>query len=91
MVTVDLGQPFHLTLENILNYDYPPFYRHFVFPRHIHDKLLENGYTHLGWLNDGITPPKGWKFKTVYRNDTGSYTFEVCEEHQAYYCVDMGD
>jgi hypothetical protein len=70
------------TLDNINMY----------YPRQIIEVLVDQeGYTHLGWLNDGVNPPGLNDWMTQYRNQSGSYTIMVSHGSKLIYCVDMGD
>jgi len=52
--------------------------------------LEAEGYSHLGWLNSGIIPPKG-HYQQVYVNRSGTTCLYACEKLHVYYSVDMGD
>lgn len=52
--------------------------------------LEDKGYKHLGWLNGGITVPKG-EYVRVYINSSGSSTLMVDHNTKLMYSVDQGD
>ena len=59
--------------------------------REVLDFLLQEGYTHLGWLNDGIKPPDAISFETQGINRSGSTCLMVNHDYKVMYSVDMGD
>lgn len=61
------------------------------YPRTVIEVLEKEGYTNLGWLNSGITPPRLNDWTEQYRNRSGSYTIMVSHQFRMLYCVDMGD
>jgi hypothetical protein len=61
------------------------------YPRTVIEVLSKEGYTHMGWLNEGINPPGLNDWMQQYRNQSGSYTIMVSHGSKLIYCVDMGD
>lgn len=61
------------------------------YPRTVLEVLEKEGYTHLGWLNNGVNPPGLNDWMEQYRNSSGSYTIMVSHQFRMIYCVDMGD
>jgi hypothetical protein len=53
--------------------------------------LTEEGYTHLGWLNAGIVPPRLNDWTEVYKNRSGSHCIYASPSTRLIYSVDMGD
>jgi hypothetical protein len=53
--------------------------------------LQKEEYTHLGWLNAGITPPALNDWTQAYSNWSGSTTIMVSPSTRLIYSVDMGD
>lgn len=54
------------------------------------EHLISQGVKHIGWLNNGISIPKG-NYTTIYRNWSGSSTLECDLRTRIAYSVDMGD
>lgn len=52
--------------------------------------LTEQGVKHLGWINSGISIPKG-DYVTVFKNWSGSSTLLCDLISRIAYSVDMGD
>lgn len=89
-------------MEHIYSVYYPPLTldmckegkidRDDYYPRTVLEVLVDQeGYTHLGWLNDGVNPPGLNDWMEQYRNRSGSYTIMVSHQFRLVYCVDMGD
>jgi hypothetical protein len=53
--------------------------------------LNDQGVTHLGWLNSGISIPKWYTFQKVYSNWSGSSCLYCDPIYRVSYSVDMGD
>ena len=53
-------------------------------------KMLEQGVTYIGWLNAGISIPKG-NYEKVFSNRSGSSCLYVDPIRRIAYSVDMGD
>ncbi len=52
--------------------------------------MLEQGVTYIGWLNAGISIPRG-NYDKVFSNRSGSSCLYVDPVRRIAYSVDMGD
>lgn len=64
--------------------------------KHYHDyrdaleHMIAQGVKHVGWLNSGITPPKG-NYQKVYSNRSGTSCLYCDPVKRIAYSVNMGD